>query len=205
MANKRAKVLEPEQLATLLSYIDANSALPERDRLIVLLSFKAGLRVAEIAKIDFAALTDVEGRIAKTIHVFSNVAKKKREREVPMHPEIKNALAVFRRAYPDAPSIAFSSQPYRFACAFDRQRRVMKPMAVNSLTQYLGRLMRKAGFTGASSHSGRRTFATDVSRKLASHHSSLRDLQKLLGHARLDTTERYLEPSNDTFNLVAAI
>lgn len=205
MANKRAKVLDEQQFKKLLAYIDEHSSMPVRDRLIVYLSFKAGLRVAEIAKIDFTALTDAEGRIAKTIHVYGNVAKKKRERDIPMHPELKKAITAFMKLYPDAPGIAISSQPFQHGRSIWDKPPPLKRMNPNSLAQYYRRLLIAAGFEGASSHSGRRTFATDISRILARHHQSLRDLQRLMGHARLDTTERYIEPSNDTFNLVAAI
>jgi integrase/recombinase XerD len=205
MATKRAKILDEGQFNKLLLYIDQNSNMPERDRLIVMLSFKAGLRVAEIAKIDFTAMTDPEGRIAKTIHVYSNVAKKNREREVPMHPMVKNAFAAFRKKYPDAPCVAISSQPFQHGRSIWDSPAPLIRMSVNALTLYYRRLLIAAGFDGCSTHSGRRTFATDVSRILSRHHQSIKDLQRLMGHARLDTTERYLEPSNDTFNLVAAI
>lgn len=206
MANKRAKVLDEKQFIKLLQYIDEHSTIPLRDRLIVHLSFKAGLRVAEIAKIDFTALTDAEGRITSMVHVYGNVAKKKREREVPMHPELKKAIASFMKAYPNAPCIAISSQPFQHGrLPGGKEPAPFKRMSPNSLAQYYRRLLVAAGFEGASSHSGRRTFATNISRILAKHHQSIRDLQNLMGHARLDTTERYIEPSEDTFNLVAAI
>lgn len=206
MAIKRAKVLDDEQVKKLLRYIDANSTLPERDRLVILLSFRAGLRVAEIAKIDFAALTDAECRIAKTIYIFANVAKRKREREIPMSRDIKQALERFYATYPTAPFIAFSSQPFRWAARQGREvtNPVYKRMSPKTLAGYYRDLILRAGFEGASSHSGRRTFATNVSRILSEKHCSLRDLQKLMGHARLDTTERYLEPSKEVGSLVDA-
>lgn len=192
MTIKRAKTLDNDQFEKLMAYVDANSSSPERDRLFVLLSYKAGLRAAEIAKIDIKAMTDPEGRVAKLITIFANVGKKGREREIPMHPDIRTALKNFRKRYPDTPFIAVST--------VDGKR-----MSVNAVTLYMWRLYKLAGFEGCSSHSGRRTFITKLAQRANKFHSSLRDVQLLAGHARLDTTERYIAPSLDTSAMVASL
>ena len=57
--------------------------------------------------------------------------------------------------------------------------------------------VRRLGWTGYSSHSGRRTFATQAARKATTVDGSLRDVQVMLGHASLNTTQRYFEPSSE--------
>ena len=57
------------------------------------------------------------------------------------------------------------------------------------------RIYQDAGLTGASSHSGRRTLLTNLARRCAQAGASLRDVQRIAGHADLGTTERYVEPS----------
>ena len=52
---------------------------------------------------------------------------------------------------------------------------------------------RKLGWTGYSSHSGRRTFVTKVARKISEAGGSLRDVQALAGHESLQTTQRYID------------
>ena len=46
---------------------------------------------------------------------------------------------------------------------------------------------------GCSSHTGRRTFITNCSRKISTVGGSLRDIQYLAGHSSLQTTQRYIE------------
>lgn len=190
---RRAKVLEESQFTRLLAYVKQNSTAPERDNLMLLLSFKAGLRAGEIAKIDIPAMTDAEGNVAKKIVVSKMIAKKGREREIPMNPDIRKALILFRKKYPKSAYIAVSSQ------------NGWEQMTPNTVIQYMRRLFLRAGFEGCSSHSGRRTFGTTLARRANNFGNSLRDVQRLMGHARLDTTERYIDSSVDTFSLVASL
>ena len=59
--------------------------------------------------------------------------------------------------------------------------------------------------TGYSSHSGRRTYATTAAKNATRVGGSLRDVQDLLGHASLNTTQRYLEPSSDAKRRIAEL
>lgn len=190
---KRAKTLDDEQFTRLLTHIDTFSRMPARDRLMMMLSFKSGLRAAEIAGIDLNALTDAEGRIGKAVVVSGKIAKNGREREIPMNPQVRDAISQFRRAHPDARHVAISSQNGR------------DKMSPNTVAQYIRRLFLSAGFEDCSSHSGRRTFGTTLSRRANKFGRSLRDVQKLMGHARLDTTERYIDVAEESFDLVASL
>lgn len=208
MAIKRAKTFNEEQFKRLVSHIEAHSVMPLRDKLIVALSFKAGLRVGEIAKIKISAMTDVSGKVAKTINIFSDVGKKQRMRDIPMNPFVKECLEAFRAAYPKAEYVAISSQPFRWMLTRgqripkDAEFKQMTPAALK--THYLN-LLKSFGFEGASTHSGRRTFGTELARRANNYHCSLRDVQQLMGHARMETTELYIELSEDASSLVESL
>lgn len=190
---KQAKTLDDKQFDHLLDHINAFSTMPERDRLMVMLSFKGGLRAAEIAQIDMAAMTDAAGNIAKEIIVSGKIAKAGRDRTIPMNKDVTKALKRFRTVHPKLGFVAVSSA--------DRKTQ-MKP---NAVAVYLRRLFVNAGFSDCSSHSGRRTFGTSLARRANSYNRSLRDVQRLMGHARLDTTERYIDVASESFDLVNSL
>jgi integrase/recombinase XerD len=113
-----------------------------------------------------------------------------------MHPDIKKALLEFKKVHPKATYVAISSRKKRGRPA---------PMTANALTQWFFHLYRAAGFQGASSHSGRRTFGTELALRLGAHHRTLVDVQRLLGHARLDTTALYIQPNECTVAMVHSL
>lgn len=208
MAIKRAKTFNDAQFKRLIGHIEATSPVPIRDKLIVALSFKAGLRVGEIAKIKISAMTDVSGGIAKQINIFSDVGKKQRMRDIPMNSFVKECLVEFRKAYPTCPFVAFSTQPFRWKLARGQdipQNAEFKQMSPEALKTYYLAMLKEFGFEGASTHSGRRTFGTELARRANSFHCSLRDVQQLMGHARMETTELYIELSEDASSLVESL
>ena len=180
----------------MLALVDAQSRIPESDKLAILLSFKAGLRVSEIAKIRVADMTDCVGKPAKTIKIFSGVGKGRRSREIPMHRRVHDALVDFQRKYPTAKHVALArwSDPKR--------PRSTTPTA---LTVWFHRLYREVGFEGMSSHSGRRSFGTATARACYANGATLVDVQRILGHRMLSTTEAYVELSDRIHDLLEAI
>lgn len=192
MTTKQAKILDTKQLDRTRETMNRRSLTPARDRAALGLSHKGGLRAAEIAEMHIEDITDAEGRLLDTIQITSRGAKYGKARPVPMHPELRAALAELIHDHPTGTGPLFIDR-------FD------KPMTANAMVQMLKRAYARAGLKGASSHSGRRTFITTTARKAAKVNCSLRDVQKLAGHASLRTTELYIEPSANVASLVALV
>lgn len=102
----------------------------------------------------------------------------------------------FRGLSPDLPVI-FSNRGAPFALA--RKKRTLQDgteeeyPACDALEQLFRNLYLSGGYKGASSHSGRRSFATSLIQQGA----EIEDVSRLLGHADVDFTLPYLEPSKD--------
>ena len=84
MPGKQAKVVTPPMLKRMLRRV-SHSSFPARDRAMILLSIKAGLRACEIAGLDWSMVLDAQGRTG-TIHVRDVIAKKRGGRRVPCVP-----------------------------------------------------------------------------------------------------------------------
>lgn len=191
----KAGLLSDKQIKMVENWIDTNSNCPESDRLKFYLSLYAGLRASEIAGMQIGDLVERDGSISAAVRVRAENAKGKRERSIPMHAKIRDAVRQFRRKYPDSQYIALSS----------RWRQSYKKQTITALTNYLWDMYAKLGFEGCSSHSGRRTFITRLAQQVDGTRFTLRDVQKLAGHARLETTAAYIGLSPNLQNLVSRL
>lgn len=181
---KRAALLDAIALRKSEQWIDEHSRCPASDRLKLRLSVHAGLRACEIAALPLNHLLDAHRRIGNVITVHSS--KTNTTRQIAMHPLIADAVSAVMRCHPEATHAAFSVGAAG----------VLKRQSASCVANWFARIYRSAGLVGCSSHSGRRTFATHVARQLGGGNGSIADLQKALGHASLNSTQCYLEPSD---------
>jgi len=183
MLTKQAKVVSTKELQRLLDHV-THGRHPERDRAIVLLSFKAGLRAKEIAGLTWAMVTDASGAIADRIALPNRASKgKSGGREIPMHRELREALAALMTARADK---VRPKLPVIYSERGDGY-------GANAIAVWFHTKFAELGVQGASSHSGRRTFITAAAKKIVEAGGSLRDVQDLAGHASLATTQRYIQ------------
>ena|ERR1039458_326389 len=95
MAGKQAKILFDHHVHALLAYAQA-SRYPGRNRVIVLLSVKAGLRAGEIANLTWPMVLDPSGEIASSIELHDAAAKMRSGRRVPLHNDLREAMVRWR-------------------------------------------------------------------------------------------------------------
>jgi integrase/recombinase XerD len=176
---RQAKVLTKGQLDAALGYLD-KTRHPTRNRVILLLSVKAGLRAKEIAALTWGMVTDVDGKVGPAIHLLDVASKGRSGRIIPLNGALKQALT----AWSDE-----SRQRSDHVVSTERASRTSAQAIVNLFARWYEEL----GYFGASSHSGRRTFITNAARKIPGVGGSIRDVQLLAGHSSLRTTQGYIE------------
>lgn len=173
---KQAKILTDAQIRAALAAVTDPS-----DRIMIVLSVKAGLRACEIAALTWPMVTDAEGQISDHI-ALPDVATKGKSggRQIPMHQDIAGELA---KAADRGGFVVRNSRGHR--------------TNGKAIAQRFKRLYGSLGFEGASSHSGRRTFITRLAHKITAAGGSIRDVQQLAGHRSLVVTQRYIEGNSD--------
>lgn len=158
----------------------------DRDRLMLLLGSRAGLRRGEIAALAWADVTD--------LHLFVRDGKGGTSRVLPMPRELGRLLAAeraSRRAGRVGEGWRYKVDPSsEFVFPAQRGGHMSADTVGGCIDRALG---------VASSHALRRRFATQA-------HKGTRDIravQELLGHASVTTTQLYVDVSED--DLRAAI
>lgn len=185
---KQAKILTQAQITRALDFV-ARTRRPVRNRVILLLSVKAGLRAKEIAMVSWAMLTDADGALADHLSLQNVASKgKKGGRVIKLHPELKAALAELAELEGMVGQVIKTERG--------------KSTSAATVADMLSDWFKEMGLTGCSSHSGRRTFITAAAKKITQAKGSLRDVQLLAGHSSLATTQRYIESDSEARDAV---
>lgn len=111
MAGKQAKLLTVSMVRAMMKCV-RGKRYPARDRVMILLSLKAGLRAGEIARLTWPMVLDAKGRVSHVLELHDAIAKKLHGRVIPLHPELRKALAALYtlRKAQDSDSIILSER-----------------------------------------------------------------------------------------------
>ena len=193
--NKQAKVLSQTQQNIVFNYLQTTST-PIRNITIFLLSTKSGLRAIEIASLQWNMLLDPNGDLTDFISLPNKASKgNSGGRIIPIHKQLKEYLQLL---LDDQKKYKYFNPHSSFVITTQRSPYTSSQAIVNMFQRWYS----KIGMIGCSSHSGRRTFITNLSKKINSVGGSLRDVQYLSGHSSLQTTQRYIEGDTEAKNKV---
>lgn len=177
---KQARTLDDRRYKTALA-----ACKSDRERVMFMLSVKAGLRAKEIAGLTWDRI-DWDAKL-----LMLTTTKGDKPRHVPMHPDLVTALSVHLGALGEKADI------WRYVLT-NTNAAPGQPLSPAAVAVWFGSFYRdRLGWEGYSSHSGRRTFVTNAARKASLAGASLRDVQALVGHESLTTTQRYIDTDPD--------
>lgn len=181
---RQARVLTDPEFKRLLAVV-AQRKHAARDRMALMLSHLAGLRVGEIAGLIMRDVFEANGDVREQLRVRAGIAKGGHERVVFMSERLRKEIIGYRDAVLDI-ALRDADNPLLMT----QKRTAFSP---NTLCQLMGQLYRTAGLDGATSHSGRRWFIT----RLAHSGVSPKVLMVLAGHKNLGTTQRYIDVNDE--------
>ena len=183
MSNQgKASTLNSTEHTQFLQFL-SNTRHSLRNQAIYLLSVRAGLRVQSIAGLLLNDVIDSSGNLKEVVNLHSSIVKGGKNYTVYLsHPELREALAKYtsdRKAPKQVPNLFVSQKGRAFT--------------PNSLSHTLLSLYREAGFDNGSSHSGRRTFATNVLKSGV----DIVALKTLMNHSNISTTAEYVSHNDE--------
>ena len=161
--------VDAEQVAALLGVCDAATALGARDRALVMILVRCGLRAGEAARLRLDDIGWASG--------YLRVTGKGREHSLPIPVDVGQALEAWLRLRP----------PVLDRAVFVRLRAPRQKMTTSGISGVIARLSDLAGIDQIYAHRLRHTAAMDV---LAAG-GSLTEAKELLGHAFTVTTMAY--------------
>ncbi|WP_170528526.1 tyrosine-type recombinase/integrase [Ruegeria arenilitoris] len=176
---KQAKILTQAEQKRVYAVLDAHR-YNTRNRTIFAFSFFAGLRACEIAGLRVADVFDGNGAVRDTVYLAAGQTKGDEANTVLVSKRLHKALAAYAAAYPRHVSNSDA------ALFFSAKR---GGFSAQTIVNLFARFYALAGIKGASSHSGRRQFLTE----LADKGVNVRVIQALARHKDISTTQRYID------------
>lgn len=176
---KQAKLLTDAERKRGTAVINAHR-YSVRNHTIFALSFYAGLRACEIAALCVGDVFDSDGGVRDTIYLAATQTKGRDTGTVLVNKRLAKALSAYaaqhthHTSHPAVP-LFFSAKGGGFSA--------------QTIVNLFARFYRLAGIKGASSHSGRRQFLTE----LADKGINVRVIQALARHKNISTTQRYID------------
>jgi integrase/recombinase XerD len=176
---RQAKVLNSAELKRLNAVVEGTRHAT-RNATAVALSFYAGLRACEIAALTVGDVFDAAGGVRDTVFLTAEQTKGSTGNTVYVNKRLTAALKRYAATYPKR------LQHPRQALIFSAKG---AGFTAQTMVNLFAVFYKSAAIAGASSHSGRRQFVTE----LADRAINPRVIQTLARHAHLNTTMRYMD------------
>ena len=182
LEKKLPKHLSIEEAIRFIESPDPETELGKRDRAMLELMYATGVRVAELTTLNIADV-DFRNQLVRV------TGKRRKQRIVPFGDPASAAI----RSYLDVREKFLFNAP---VSKRDEEALFLNYQGTRITTRSVGRMVEKyiricAGMHNISPHALRHSFATH----LLDSGADLRDIQELLGHARLSTTQVYTHVS----------
>lgn len=192
----------------------ASMQQPEIKRAAIALSHTA-IRVSEIARLDIKTLMKPSGEWRKEIHLPAAICKGLKSRSAWLSPltiqilqevvdcRLKKRVGTglnpseYQGLNPDS-KLLFNNRGRPYALTLKQRTlqsgEIVTYRACNNLQVMMTDIYKRCGYPGATSHSGRMSFATNahINRGI-----SIEVIARLLGHDSPETTVHYIEISED--------
>jgi integrase/recombinase XerD len=189
----KAKVLNEAEFKK-VTKIASTYRQAKRNIALLYMSFGLGLRAKEMASLKIKNVIDRNGDLVDEINLLRKMTKgEKKQRHIYLnHPKVRQALQDYLDERKKSPNFKIDQPLFlsQMGC----------PFSPDSLQQLFHDMFKASGFTGASSHSGRRTFATNLNNKGV----DIKTISVLMGHSSVAMTAKYIDDNPVRLKKIAA-
>lgn len=184
----QAKVLSDRDIRKVLLYI-ASRKHATRNRAMFVLLNSTGMRVGELAALRLCDVLQATGEIVDEIRLAADQTKGSTGRTVVMSQKAQEEVKIYLQTRFKLKDLLAVTMTDTSRALFTTQKNPNRGFTASTLTQHFHYIYKGAGISGASSHSSRRSFITN----LANMGVSVRVLMELAGHRSMAVTQRYID------------
>jgi len=178
---KQARVLNDKQVKKLFNS-PKMTKFESRNRLILTLSYYAGMRSCEICSLTVGDVIDGNGDIKESIQLKSHQTKGNKSQSVVLSSLVRGEIEKYVSEH------SLTQKPLAAPLIKSQRGGFFSSQSLQNLFKHL---YRNVGYDDCSSHSGRRKFASSLDEM----NVSIGVIKTLLRHSHISSTQRYIQVS----------
>lgn len=178
----QARTINEKQAKAMFAFLSTKpNAI--RNQAMFALSYYCGLRAKEIASLRVGDLLKEDGTVKDVADLNATQTKGSKGREFYINKQAKRHIIALIKSMPAA------EQNHPLVQVMGKR----KAFSANGIAIAMRNFYRDAGFTGCSSHTGRRSAIS----QLANKGVGIRIIQKFSGHRQLQSVQHYLDANEE--------
>ena len=188
----QAKVLSEKEIKKVVKLIESKRH-SSRNRCMFLATHMSGARIGEIASLRICDVLASDGGIKTEVYLSAEQTKGSKGRTLYLSEKLRNEIELFLKTRFKLRDLLAVTLTDTTRALFTNQKNPNRGFSASTACQMFHYLYKEAKIEGASSHSGRRSFITNLANKGV----HVRILQELAGHSSIVVTQKYIDVNYD--------
>ena len=182
---KQAKTLNNKQLLVFFKQLEAFKNA-RRNKLVVCLTFYGGLRIGEVTKLKWSDVVDANLTVKDEIVLSAADNKSKEVQRLFINKKLRAEIIEYKNYYSQKNGNLNLTLPLILTLRNTQ-------FSPNSLCQLINSLYKRCNLPTATTHSGRRSFITNLANKSL----NAKVIMSLARHKNLSTTQKYIDVNDE--------
>jgi len=192
----QAKVLSEKEIKKVVKLIDSKRH-STRNRCMFLLTHGSGMRVGEVAALRICDVLASDASIKSEVFLSAIQTKGSKGRTVYLSDKMRDEIKLYLKTRFKLNDLLAVTLTDTSRALFVNQKDCYRGFSASTACQMFHYWYKEAKIEGASSHSGRRGFITNLANKGV----HVRILQELAGHSSIAVTQKYIDVNQDKLRI----
>ena len=192
----QAKVLTEKEIKKVIKVIESKRHA-SRNRCMFMMTHMSGARISEVASLRICDVLASDGGIKSEVYLSAVQTKGSKGRTLYLSDKLREEINLYLKTRFKLKDLLPVTMTDTVRALFTNQKDCQRGFSASTACQMFHYWYKEAKIEGASSHSGRRGFITN----LANRGVHVRILQELAGHSSIAVTQKYIDVNQDKLRI----
>ena len=192
----QAKVLTEKEIKKVIKVIESKRHA-SRNRCMFMMTHMSGARISEVASLRICDVLAKDGSIKSEVYLSAQQTKGSKGRTLYLSDKLREEISLYLKTRFKLKDLLPVTMTDTVRALFANQKDCHRGFSASTACQMFHYWYKEAKIDGASSHSGRRGFITNLANKGV----HVRILQELAGHSSIAVTQKYIDVNQDKLKM----